>query len=79
MNLFECIDLEDLNEEVMIIDDMIEEITFNKQAYQYGTTEHYLSLADDYEEAINHSIDTICIKINELIRKVNEINLWRNK
>lgn len=63
-----------LNDEVEIIEENkpIEELTYKGEKIGYGTTKEVVDDADNYCNAIYSILDSIGIKVNELVKKVNE-------
>lgn len=73
-----CLDLvQCLNDEIEIIEDKediniqdIKELTYKGEKIGYGTTEQFVDDIDDYCSAINSAMDSMGIKINEILRAV---------
>lgn len=72
--------IESLNDEVKIIEEQediniqdIEEITYKGEKIRYGSTKQFTDDVDDYCPAINSILDSVGIKINEIIRAVKHL------
>jgi hypothetical protein len=69
-----------LNQEFEIIEDKediniqdIEELTYKGEKIRYGSTKQFTDDVDDYCPAINSILDSVGIKINEIIRAVKHL------